>query len=84
LSLRLLPQSSMLARLKNLWAISRYTIQELKTPNPTVGYITTSTDTDLEYKQFNPAIIINQERTHPFDAYETTEQSPDDSAPRNG
>lgn len=74
----------MFRRLKNLWALSRYSVDELRTDVTHAPLVTTSTGTDLEYRQFNPAIIISREQTHPFDEYETTEQSPDDSAPRNG
>ncbi len=73
----------MFRRLKNLWALSNYTVDELKKQEqPGVFYSTP--DFPINSPGFSPAKIINLQTQHPFDAYETTEQSPDDTTPRNG
>lgn len=74
----------MFRRLKNLWALSRYTVEELKEQKSEQLFYSTSPDFPITVKPFNPVTIVDLQDKHPFDEYETPEQSPNDSAPRNG
>jgi hypothetical protein len=85
----------MFKRIKNLLDLSRYTVEELKQPTPTY---TTTGYAHVASKQPSPhytvstadstsgmATIINMDPVDPFKdlTNETTEQTPDDTAPRN-
>jgi hypothetical protein len=71
----------MFKRIKNLLDISKYTVEELRN--------TQHVYTDNGYSEsipstFRPAMIVDLKGTNPFDEYETTEQSSNDTTPRNG
>lgn len=72
----------MFKRIKNLLDISRYTVEELKN-TPTY---TTSGYSEIVANTFRPATIITMTPHDPLKDFEdeTTEQSSNDSASRNG
>ena len=71
----------MFKRIKNLLDISKYTVEELQ-GNKTV--IVTPTNNTISWEgKFNPATIVGLKGTNPFDEYETAEQSPNDTTPRD-
>jgi hypothetical protein len=70
----------MFKRIKNLLNISRYSVEDLINP-PEEEIISTS---NLKLKTFTPATIIDLQTKDPFAEYETTEQSSNDTTPRNG
>ena len=81
----------MFKRIKNLLDLSRYTVEELtgepegfKFKEFKKGFNLMSPDTKYTVIPFNPATIVDLKGTNPFDEYETTEQSPNDTTPRNG
>jgi len=71
----------MFQRIKNLLDISKYTVEEIRQKPPTI--FNTSGDALFPH-EYRPATIIDLKGTNPFDEYETTEQSSDDTTPRNG
>lgn len=74
----------MFKRIKNLLDISKYTVEEIRNAQPTIttnGYMKVN---PINTGTYNPAMIVDLKGTNPFDEYETTEQSSDDTTPRNG
>lgn len=69
----------MFKRIKNLLDISRYTVEELQSSSPTY----TTSGLAQVTPNWNPVTIVDLKGTNPFDEYETTEQSSDDTTPRN-
>ena len=71
----------MFQRIKNLLELSKYTIEEIRQkPSPVVE----SKGDAFFPSTFNPVTIIDLKGTNPFDEYETSELSPNDTTPRNG
>jgi hypothetical protein len=70
----------MFKRIKNLLDISKYTVEELTEKSP---MIFSTNDSVYPNGQYRPATIIDLKGTNPFDEYETTEQSSDDTTARN-
>ncbi len=70
----------MFKRIKNLLDISKYTVEELRNAQPTY---TTSGYMEVIPGTFRPATIVDLKGTNPFDEYETSELSPNDTTPRN-
>lgn len=71
----------MFKRIKNLLELSKYTVEELRGEQPTY---TTSGFLQVDHSTFRPATIVDLKGTNPFDEYETSELSPNDTTPRNG
>lgn len=71
----------MFKRIKNLLDISKYTVDELRSNQPTY---TTSGLSQVVTSTWNPVTIVDLKGTNPFDEYETSELSPNDTTPRNG
>lgn len=72
----------MFKRIKNLLDISKYTVEELRDKPPMIYHTNQS---DYPHPQiYRPVTIVDLKGTNPFDEYETIEQSPNDTTPRNG
>ncbi len=71
----------MLKRIKNLLDISKYTVDEIRQKPPV--QVTSGGDAFFP-STFNPVTIVDLKGTNPFDEYEATEQSSNDTTPRNG
>jgi hypothetical protein len=73
----------MFKRIKNLLELSKYTVEELQNPKYVVkGDFPLSTIN--HGTMYNPALIVDLQGTNPFDEYETSEQSSNDTTTRNG
>ena len=73
----------MFKRIKNLLDISKYTVDEIRQKEPTV-FKASGDSMFPNSHEYRPATIVDLKGTNPFDEYETTEQSSDDTTPRNG
>lgn len=70
----------MFKRIKNLLDISKYTVEEIRQkPAPVIE----SREDAFFPSTFNPVTIVDLKGTNPFDEYETTEQSSNDTTPRD-
>ena len=72
----------MFQRIKNLLEISKYTVEELCEKTDWLKYPEYLSEVN-NISKYNPATIVDLKGTNPFDEYETTEQSSDDTTLRN-
>ncbi len=70
----------MFQRIKNLLDISKYTVDEIRQKPPVK---VESTEDSFFPSTFNPVTIVELTGTNPFDEYEATEQSSNDTTSRN-
>lgn len=73
----------MFKRIKNLLELSKYTVEEIRHKETTIFH--SKGDFIFPHAhEYRPATIVDLKGTNPFDEYETTKQSSNDTTPRNG
>lgn len=81
----------MFQRLKNLWDLGRFTVEEIMKPSQTYttsGFVHVDQEELLSstpHQEFRAATIVSMKEADPFKDFinETPEQSPDDTATGN-